>query len=153
MKIQSKALLALICAMTTVLLTVSARAENLTKCHLSFGMSGWSAFYQSATGTGTVTCDNGQSAKVSLRAKGGGITFGKTNISDGKGDFSDVTGIEQLYGKYASAQASAGAGKAAMGQVVTKGPVSLALSGKGHGIDIGIAFGEFVIEPIGKKKK
>jgi hypothetical protein len=39
-----------------------------------------------------------------------------------------------------------------MAQVVTKGPVSLALSGKGTGVDLGVAFGEFVIEKEGAKK-
>ena len=32
------------------------------------------------------------------------------------------------------------------GQVLTKGIVSLALSGKGEGIDLGVGFGKFVIE-------
>ena len=41
--------------------------------------------------------------------------------------------------------AAAGAGKSAHAQVVTKGDISLALSGKGEGWDLGIAFGNFVI--------
>jgi len=50
-----------------------------------------------------------------------------------------------LLGKYASAEAEAGAVKSAKGQVVTKGPISLALSGVGEGWEIGVAFGKFTI--------
>jgi len=130
-----------------------AGAQELTKCHMTFGLEGWSVFYKSASGQGEITCDNGQSAHVDIRAKGGGLTVGKTDITAGKGDFSEVAGIDQTFGTYASAEASAAAGKAAMAQVVTKGPVSLALSGKGTGVDLGVAFGEFVIEKIGGAEK
>lgn len=131
----------------------SQAADGLTKCRMEFSLEGWSVFYKSASGHGTITCENGQSAKVDIRAKGGGLTVGRTDITNGNGEFSEVAGIEQIFGKYASAEASAGAGKAAMAQVVTKGPVSLALSGKGTGVDLGIAFGEFVIEKQGSGKK
>lgn len=121
-------------------------AHAATKCSLKFELQGWSAFYQSATGTGTVTCDNNQSAKVTLRSKGGGLTVGKSKISNGRGTFSDVDRIDDVFGKYAAATTSAGAVKAAESQVMTKGEVSLALSGTGKGWAVGISFGEFVIE-------
>ena len=38
-------------------------------------------------------------------------------------------------------------------QVVTKGTVSLAFSGTGKGIDLGVTFGEFVIGKQSPKKK
>jgi hypothetical protein len=38
-------------------------------------------------------------------------------------------------------------------QVVTTGTVSLAFSGTGKGIDLGVTFGEFVIERQSAKKK
>ncbi len=129
-----------------------ARAA-LTICRLRYSLSGWSAFYESASGSGEITCENGQSAKVNIRAKGGGLTVGKSKVVDGDGRFSEVGTIEELYGKYASAGASAGAGDAASARVVTKGNVSLALSGTGKGFDLGFSFGEFVIEPAGAKKK
>jgi hypothetical protein len=44
-----------------------------------------------------------------------------------------------------SAEAEAGAVKSAKGQVVTKGPISLALSGTGEGWEVGVAFGKFQI--------
>jgi hypothetical protein len=115
-------------------------------CKLRFTMSGWSAFYKRADGTGTVTCSNGQSMAVKLQARGGGLTAGKSTIRNGVGEFSGVQSIDNVLGSYASAEAHAGAVKSAKGQVVTKGEVSLALSGTGEGWDLGIAFGKFTIK-------
>jgi hypothetical protein len=83
---------------------------------------------------------------VKVRAAGGGITFGKTEIIRGNGDFTAVRDISELFGSYAQAEAHAGVVKSGDAQVLTKGSVSLALAGKGRGIDIGIAFGKFTIQ-------
>lgn len=122
-----------------------ARAAGPIDCELRFSMSGWSAFYKHSTGTGTVTCDNGKSMKVKISAKGGGFTFGKSRIDNGLGKFTEVYSIEDILGGYATAEAHAGASKSASARVVTKGPISLALSGKGKGWDVGVAFGNFII--------
>jgi hypothetical protein len=82
---------------------------------------------------------------VSIRSKGGGLTFGKTRIENGIGEFSGVRDIHDIPGTYGAAEAHAGAGKSAHAQVVTKGDISLALSGKGEGWDLGVAFGNFII--------
>ncbi len=137
--------------LTLVLGAGTACAE--TKCHLDFHLEGWSAFYETAHGGGRITCDNGQSARVVIRTKGGGVTFGKRNIANGTGTFSDVDRISELFGDYAKAEAHAGAGKSNDAQVVTKGDVSLALSGEGRGVDIGFAFGKFSIEPAAPRRK
>jgi hypothetical protein len=125
-----------------------AMSANATEydCEMSFSMSGWSAFYKTSSGEGTVRCNNGQTMRVKLDAKGGGITFGKSSIENGRGEFSGVRDIGEIIGSYASAEAHAGAVKSARGQVVTKGEVSLALSGVGRGWDLGVAFGKFSIE-------
>ena len=115
-------------------------------CEMRFEMSGWSAFYKRSSGTGTIRCNNGQSMKVNVEARGGGLTFGKSTIENGIGEFSGVHDISEVLGSYAAAEAHAGAVKSAKAQVVTKGEVSLALSGTGRGWDVGIAFGKFVIE-------
>jgi len=115
-------------------------------CELKFSMSGWSIFYKRADGTGTITCNNGQSMAVKLSARGGGLTAGKSTIRNGMGEFSSVQSIDEVLGSYASAEAHAGAVKSAKGQVVTKGEVSLALSGTGEGWDLGVAFGKFTIK-------
>jgi hypothetical protein len=122
-----------------------ARADT-TKCTMKFSLEGWSVFYESASGSGTIHCDNGQSARVTIRAKGGGPTAGRWTIEDGSGTFSDVSDISDLFGTYASAEAHAGVGESSAARVVTKGDVSLALSGKGTGIDLGVSFGKFEIE-------
>ena len=115
------------------------------KCHMTFTVAGWSAFYKTAKGDGTITCDNGQSASVAIKTTGGGLTFGKSKTVDGKGVFSEVADIKELFGSYATASAHAGAVKSAEAQALTKGEVSLALSGTGAGVDIGIDFGKFTI--------
>lgn len=115
-------------------------------CEMRFEMSGWSAFFKTASGHGTVTCNNGQRMRVRLSTKGGGVTFGRSSIEDGRGEFSGVRDINEILGSYVSAEAHAGAGRSAKGQVVTKGEVSLALSGTGRGWDLGVAFGRFTIE-------
>lgn len=115
------------------------------ECEMSFNLKGWSAFYKTASGSGTIKCSNGQTAKVKLVAKGGGLTFGKSSIEDGRGEFSDVHSIEEVIGTYAAAEAHAGAVKSAKATVMTKGEVSLALSGKGRGWDLGVAFGKLTI--------
>lgn len=142
-----KSILAL--AVLIALPASTAWADSATvKCSLAFTMSGWSAFYKRSDGTGTVTCSNGQSMKVKLSARGGGLTVGKSTIDEGHGEFSAVHSMDELLGSYASGEAQAGAVKAVKAQVVTKGEVSLALSGKGRGWDLGVAFGNFVIEKI-----
>lgn len=127
-----------------VLMAVPLQAG--TKCEMTFTMKGWSAFYKTSSGTGTIRCDNGQTAKVKLSAKGGGITFGRSNVKDAIGKFTEVDDIKELFGSYAQGEAHAGAGKSAKASVVTKGEISLAIAGKGTGVDVGIAFGKFTIE-------
>ena len=122
-----------------------AHALGQVDCEMRFSLSGWSAFYKTASGTGTITCNNGQRMNVSIRAKGGGITFGKSSVEDGRGEFSGVHDISELLGSYAGAEAHAGASKSANSQAMTKGEVSLALAGKGRGWDIGVGFGKFTI--------
>lgn len=125
-----------------------AHSDN-TKCTMTFSLEGWSVFYETASGTGKIRCDNGQSAHVTIRAKGGGLTAGVSKIENGWGTFSPVSDISDLFGIYAAAQAHAGAGESSEARVVTKGDVSLALSGSGKGIDLGVSFGKFEIEEAG----
>jgi hypothetical protein len=114
-------------------------------CEMTFTMKGWSAFYKTASGEGVIKCNNGQSMNVKLSAKGGGLTVGKSTIDDGHGKFSEVGSMSELLGSYAAGEAHAGAVKSAQAQVMTKGEVSLALSGTGRGWDLGIAFGKLTI--------
>jgi hypothetical protein len=121
-----------------------ASADESLKCTLTFSMHGWSAIYKTASGSGTIHCSNGKSLHVQLEAKGGGLTVGKS-VESGRGEFSAVAAMSELPGSYAAAEVQAGAVKSAQAQVMTKGEVSLALSGKGRGWDLGISFGELKI--------
>lgn len=137
---------AALCGLLALAPAPHARAADLD-CEMTFTMSGWSAFYKTVKGTGVVRCDNGTSLPVRISAKGGGLTFGKSRIDDGRGEFSGVADIRETLGTYAAAEAHAGAVRSSKAQVVTKGEVSLALAGTGKGWDLGVAFGNFVIEP------
>jgi hypothetical protein len=121
-----------------------AKAET-TVCRMDYTVKGWSAFYKTSRGSGTITCDNGQTARAKISAKGGGLTAGKSEIRDGHGKFSAVGDIRELFGTYASATAAAGAVKSSEAQALTKGEVSLALAGTGTGVELGVSFGKFKI--------
>ena len=115
---------------------------------MTFDLKGWSLFYQTGNGQGVITCDNGQSAKVKLKLTGGGITAGKSTVRNATGRFTEVSDISELYGGWAKASATAAAGKAASAGVVTKGDISLALSGTGSGIELGIGGSKLTITPV-----
>ena len=130
-----------------LLAAVSAPAAFAeTQCKMTFTLKSWSAFYKSAKGSGSITCDNGESANVKIKSKGGGLTVGKSEIDEGRGVFSPVESISEVFGSYALAEAHAGAVKSVAAQALTKGEVSLALTGKGEGFDLGAAFGKFTIK-------
>ena len=139
--------------MRIVLLAVALSSASLapawageTSCNLHYDMSGGGAFYKHSTGQGTINCSNGQKLAVTIESKGGGLTFGHSQIKDGTGRFSPVHDIHDLIGGYATAEANAGGGdNASKAQVVTKGSISLALTGKGTGHTLGVSFGSFII--------
>ena len=115
------------------------------ECRMNFTMKSWSIFYKSGKGTGNITCNNGQSVQVKLRGQGGGLTAGKSEIVGGLGVFSRVSSINELYGNYANAEAHAGVVGSASARALTKGEVSLTLTGTGKGVDLGINFGNLKI--------
>lgn len=130
--------------------TAAAATSGCTDCTMTFDFAYKSLFYKTGEGTGTITCENGQSVKVKLSMKAGGLTAGKGKIRGGTGRFSEVSGIEELFGTYVSAEAHAGAGQSAKAQILTKGEVSLTLVGTGTGVDVGVAFGNLKIEAVGE---
>ncbi|MDP9122199.1 MAG: hypothetical protein M3O15_12690 [Acidobacteriota bacterium] len=135
------------CSALALLLMIGAApmsAAAKTKCDMTFTFTEWAAIVKHARGSGTITCDNGQRAQVRLSSKGGGLTAGKYKI-EGKGEFSQVGNINDLFGSYVGAEANAGAVKSGATTVLTKGDVSLAIAGKGAGWDVGISLGKFTI--------
>ena len=124
----------------------AAQAAGNIDCELRYNLSGWSAFYKTSSGTGTITCDNGASIPVKITAKGGGLTVGRTTITDGRGRFTGAYTLNDLLGTYAAAEVHASASRATDAQAMTKGDISLALAGTGRGWSLGIGLGKFVIE-------
>ncbi len=137
-------LFAAICA--AGLSAAPARAAADLDCKLDYNLTGWSLVYKHTTGTGMVRCDNGSVMPVKVSAKALGLTAGKWHIDNGNGKFSDVHTIADVLGRYAQASANAGVVKSGEAQVLTKGPVSLALAGGGEGMNIGVDIGAFTIE-------
>jgi hypothetical protein len=123
----------------------AAAAEKTTVCTMDFTLKGWSAGYKTAKGAGTISCDNGQTAQVKLHTTGGGLTAGRSAVRDGRGKFTPVADIGELFGDYASAGAAAGAGPSTEAQALTKGEVSLSLTGKGTGVELGVSLSKFTI--------
>jgi hypothetical protein len=147
-------------AMTTLvssfLIASSAAVANAAEtkdCDMTYTLKGWSAVYKTAKGEGTITCKNGETAQVEISVKGGGLTFGKTEIFNGKAEISGVKSINEIYGSYATASAHAGVVKEGEIQLMTKGNVSLALAGGGSGVDVGVDFSGFTISKAGSGKK
>ena len=132
--------------------TVFAAEKNntLVTCQMDFSLKGWSIFYKTAEGHGRVTCSNGQHADVKLNVTGGGLSFGKMEILNGRGTFTEVLNIDEIFGGYIAAEAHAGAVKSAQASVYTKGEISLAMTGSGRGFNIGIDFGALEISKSGK---
>lgn len=120
-------------------------AEKNLHCSLTFSTKEWSALYASASGEGTVSCEDGSSMPVVISAKGAGLTAGKWQITDGKGAITRVEKIDDVLGSYLAVSGDIGVVKAGTAKVLTKGKVSLALAGKGEGFDIGIAITQFKI--------
>jgi len=58
-----------------------------------------------------------------------------------------IFNLAALDGTYAAAEAHAGVVNSAYAQIVSKGEVSLAMTAKGNGIDLGVGFSALKIEP------
>jgi len=128
------------------LLAPSAQAAGNIDCRLRYDLEGWSLFYKTASGNGTITCDNGARLAVKIKVRGGGLTVGKSKIVGGEGRFTGAYALDDLFGKYAAVSAHAGAMRSSGATVMTKGDISLALAGTGEGWDLGIDGTAFTIE-------
>jgi len=145
-------LAALVLACASVVPSVRAEDKALLDCSMEFSLKGWSAFYKTSKGEGTIKCTNGQTLAVTVKSEGGGLTFGKSDVKNGTGQFSGVTSIDDTLGSYAYAAAGAGAVKSSAARAMTKGEISLALAGTGDGWDLGVDFGKFTISKSAPKK-
>lgn len=121
-------------------------AESMTTCTMTYKLSGWSLVYKQYDGIGHISCRNGQRAQVGLSSKSIGFTIGKSEI-EGTGVFSEVRNLNEIYGHYMALEGHAGVTASVDAQVLTSGEISLALSGKGRGVDIGVTLGALTISP------
>ncbi|WP_046658428.1 hypothetical protein [Lysobacter capsici] len=136
----------LVAAMAGASAVQPARAASAeTKCHMTFKTSGWAVIYKHIDGAGHVSCDNGQSADVRIHIRGAGLTAGKYSIDNGKGEFTKLKHLDEIYGTYVTAGANAGVVKSAEGLAMTKGEVSLAVNGTGRGFNLGVDVSGFEI--------
>ena len=95
-----------------------------TSCTLTYSLKGWSAIYKTARGTGTITCEDGQSASVRIVTHGGGFTGGTHGVENGKGRFSQTEKVEDLFRTFIewTGHAGVGAGKNAEVRAMLAGP-------------------------------
>jgi len=128
----------------SLFLNGQAAAEALTSCTMTYKLSGFSLAIKQYDGFGNISCSNGEQARVALSSTSIGFSIGKSEI-EGTGTFSDVRKLKEIYGTYAALEGHAGAVSSFDGQVLTRGQISLALSGQGHGIDIGVTIGALTI--------
>jgi hypothetical protein len=138
---------ALACAIGTMATPQARAADADIDCKLTYSLTGWSLVYKHTSGSGQVTCNDGHSMPVRITARAVGLTAGKWHIDNGTGRFSDVHNIRDVLGRYAQASANAGLAKSGEAQVLSKGPVSLALAGAGEGVNLGVDIGQFRIRP------
>lgn len=124
-----------------------ASAANNISCKLTYKLSGWSFVYKQYDGAGVINCNNGQQAQVKLASKSVGFTIGRSEV-EGIGKFSDVKTISETFGTFVALEGHGGVIESGHGQVLTRGIVSLALSGKGRGIDVGATLGALTISPV-----
>lgn len=148
MNSKSTAILATLACAIGLAAAPTAHAARNVDCRLDYQLSGWSLIYKHTTGNGRVSCDNGQSVPVRVSAKAVGLTAGKWKVDHGTGRFTDVRNIGEVFGRYAQASANLGVVKSGEAQVLSNGPVSLALAGAGAGVNIGVDIGAFRIEPM-----
>jgi hypothetical protein len=131
-------------AMALLLASATVSADTLTSCTMTYRLSGFSFVYKQYDGIGNISCNNGERAQVALASKSVGFTIGKSEI-EGTGVFSSVRNLSEIYGSFVALEGHAGATESVDAQVLTRGEISLALSGKGRGVDIGVTLGALTI--------
>lgn len=119
--------------------------DEKLECRISFSSDEWSAAYARMVGQGVVSCNDGSSQPVWLWAEGVGVTAGMWKITDGKGRFHNVVRIDDVLGEYISLSGDIGISKAVTARILSKGEVTLSLTGKGEGFDVGIAINKVKI--------
>lgn len=125
------------------------KSEAIVLCTMRFESSSWGFLLSKGKGEGKVTCDNGQEAEVVMSSTAVGVAAGATKYQNATGKFTNVSDIEDIFGKYdASGAAMAAGGSAgAAGLIKKDGDVKLGMFGTGKGgAAIGRSWGTVTIE-------
>ena len=138
------AALVLACAFFTCPRSAGAAGAPDLGCSLRFSLSTWSTLQRHSEGSGIVTCENGDVLRVRIVATGAGLASSQSFVDGGSGTFADVHSLGEIFGVYAEATEGARV-RTSAAQVLSKGPVSLALAGRGHGVDLGVGISEFIL--------
>ena len=123
----------------------SAYATGPVDCKPHFSMSGWSAFYKTLSGWHGQLRQRPAHGGVDPQQRAAGLTFGKTCIENGVGEFSGVRDIHDVLGHYAAAGGARGAGKSGARAGGDQGRHLGWRCRQGRGLDLGVAFGNFII--------
>ena len=121
------------------------KSGAMTTCTMKFKMSGFSLIYKRYDGLGEIHCRNGERAQVALTSNSIGFTIGKSEI-EGDAVFSEVRNINEIFGDFVSMESHAGFINSFDAQLLTRGEISLALKGRGRGLDIGATIGDLNIK-------
>ena len=127
-----------------ILMSFSYTAQAMD-CNITYNLKGWSAFYRTATGSGVLSCSNGQSANVKLNLKGGGFTVGVIDITAGKGKIFGVKNINDVFGGHFAMGVHAGFVKSVEARLVPHKTGALRMHGKGTGYNLGFDLGALKI--------
>jgi hypothetical protein len=111
------------------------KGEATIKCTLRFDSTSWSFLVSKGKGEGKVSCDNGQEADVVISSTSVGVSLGAEKYENATGKFTNVTDIEDIFGKYnaSSAAMAAGGSAGAAGLIKKDGDVKLGMFGTGKG--------------------
>ena len=142
----SRTAITLLALAATIACAGLATAEGAADlgCSLKFSLSRWSAPQKHSEGSGIVSCGNGGLLRVRIAATGAGLSSAKAHIDGATGVFTDVHSIRDIFGAYTEAVATTHA-PSGNAQILSKGSVQLALSGRAQGIDLGLGIGEFIL--------
>lgn len=117
-----------------------ARGADLG-CNVGFTTKESSALCTGTRGEGVVYCSDGSSLLVGIAAEGHGVMAGEWEITDGRGRFSRVDGIDDALGRHLPLSGDVGMAQVGVARFLAKASVAPALAVSGQGVDIGIAVG------------
>lgn len=75
-------------------------ALHAAECKITFKIKIHAELQETGKGTGTITCDNGETTPVVIKTAGSWIAVHKSRWVEGEGTFSKVDELQKLFGAY-----------------------------------------------------